>query len=730
MAQLTWRGVDAPNFSTSLDGLRTASSLLDKAFSTASGTINGIDQDISARVNKDVLARMAGISEADGAEAEIQQLLASVDPRRLSAETIMFGANRPDTLISRETDRFNLDTAQYTQGLVVDNNKRLDATEGMRRGYFDAAARGDTAAMAKFRSEILASDLRAAQMADVIGEGQDIIAGDLGVENDRFNLERGRYGFDLEKLTRQEDDSVEAVKAQLDKLGLNTVEDALAFAREQKLSPRAFNKLRRDISPMQFLDPNAMNFGGGGGAPSGGGGGAFTGSPQDAVQAFMGRVANVESGGRAGAKNPNSSASGLYQFTKGTFINTYKKVFGVDDAAAAKAWSSSRFDNNVQQQLMQQLTKDNSEGLQAAGISITPGSLYLAHFAGLKGAQKLYQNPNASAEAVLGAEAVEANPFLKGKTAGEVIGWANSKMDMGPSASAIQVLSETADVAESNAIDDITGDPIIDGYRATVGKPSRSSLAVAAELSGPKGVFAGVDKNTVEKKIREVQSIANDMAAKAGSKKRFSYDQAAFFLENSTQPRGMWDWLKEGPIRGDVLGDRTLNEKALRDNVSLILNGDEEGATISKQEIARNTQERQAAIGAYQAQAAWVAQLERAPNTNPQILTRERRKLAMLGAAIPDVIGQQRSEGALPSRSGQGSMPAPVRAPSSPVLGDPTRQSRAPGMAGSMMDRVLATGRSSSAPVSLPLPPRRAAPKGAIKTGNPKIDQYFSRLKI
>lgn len=147
-----------------------------------------------------------------------------------------------------------------------------------------------------------------------------------------------------------------------------------------------------------------------------------------AIAGFKARTRRAESGGKDGAKNPNSSATGRYQFIEGTFKQVYKQVYGGGDAAANAAWANKRNDPAIQEALMDRFTRDNAAGLAKAGIPVTEGNLYLAHFAGIGGAQALHRNPGASAESVLGAAVVNANPFLAGKSAGDVIAWAAGKM--------------------------------------------------------------------------------------------------------------------------------------------------------------------------------------------------------------------------------------------------------------------------------------------------------------
>jgi hypothetical protein len=72
---------------------------------------------------------------------------------------------------------------------------------------------------------------------------------------------------------------------------------------------------------------------------------------------------------------------------------------------------------------------DNGGILKGAGLPVTPGTQYLAHFAGPKGAVGLLNaDPSTPAGAVLGDAAVKANPFLRNMTAGDVAAWADRKM--------------------------------------------------------------------------------------------------------------------------------------------------------------------------------------------------------------------------------------------------------------------------------------------------------------
>jgi hypothetical protein len=147
---------------------------------------------------------------------------------------------------------------------------------------------------------------------------------------------------------------------------------------------------------------------------------------------ILDRIIGVESGGNPNATNPNSSASGLGQFIDSTWLDTIR---------AARPDLAGRSDNELlalksNPQLSREMTEayanQNQAILTKAGVPVTPGNTYLAHFAGPGGAVKVLQaDPNTSVEAILGNQAVQANPFLRGMTVQGLQAWADRKMGGG-----------------------------------------------------------------------------------------------------------------------------------------------------------------------------------------------------------------------------------------------------------------------------------------------------------
>ncbi|WP_330168762.1 MULTISPECIES: transglycosylase SLT domain-containing protein [Bartonella] len=112
-------------------------------------------------------------------------------------------------------------------------------------------------------------------------------------------------------------------------------------------------------------------------------------------ESYLYRVAQVESGGNPNARNPRSSAGGLYQF-----IDSTAKQYGLQD----------RFDPMQAADAMGRLTLDNRNHLsRLLGRAPSEAELYLAHQQGAGGAARLLQNPHANAAQIVGSNAVGLN---------------------------------------------------------------------------------------------------------------------------------------------------------------------------------------------------------------------------------------------------------------------------------------------------------------------------------
>lgn len=164
-------------------------------------------------------------------------------------------------------------------------------------------------------------------------------------------------------------------------------------------------------------------------------------SADGAAGDYLKTVRGVESGGNPNARNPNSTATGIDQFTAGTWAGLARKYpeLGLTPNGRTDPAQSTR--------AMEAFTRDNAKALTAAGVPITPGNLYVSHFLGEAGGPKFIagamQNPDAPATAFVSPGAAAANRTIfynrdgTPKTAGQVYAERTSKFGGGaPQASA------------------------------------------------------------------------------------------------------------------------------------------------------------------------------------------------------------------------------------------------------------------------------------------------------
>jgi hypothetical protein len=145
--------------------------------------------------------------------------------------------------------------------------------------------------------------------------------------------------------------------------------------------------------------------------------------PTDSEKLFLERLMMVESGGRDDAKNPRSSALGPYQFLGSTFLDLLSRHFpstieGKTDAEIL----ALRTDYNIARDAALIYTRENAAFLQERGMEATAAHLRLAFLVGPTGAQRVVEaEPETPVAQLLGAAPLEANPFLRGMTAKDLI---------------------------------------------------------------------------------------------------------------------------------------------------------------------------------------------------------------------------------------------------------------------------------------------------------------------
>jgi hypothetical protein len=158
------------------------------------------------------------------------------------------------------------------------------------------------------------------------------------------------------------------------------------------------------------------------------------------IDVVVERIIGVESHGDPNAKNKRSSATGLGQFLDETWLDMIRAHR--PDLAKGRSQDEIlelRRDAKVAREITARFTQRNVEMLRKRSLPVTPGTLYLAHFAGSAGAVAILSAmENADAALVMATadatgrtnreKIVKANPFLERFTVADLRNWADRKM--------------------------------------------------------------------------------------------------------------------------------------------------------------------------------------------------------------------------------------------------------------------------------------------------------------
>lgn len=150
-------------------------------------------------------------------------------------------------------------------------------------------------------------------------------------------------------------------------------------------------------------------------------------------------IIQAESNGCTNLKNKRSTASGPGQFIETTWLQLIRK-YRPDLAHLPRAeLLDLRHDLELSREMTTRFAEGNANVLRRHGQSVTPGTLYLSHFAGSAGAVAILTAPETADAAAIMANAdasgritrdiiVNANPFLREFTIADLKGWADRKM--------------------------------------------------------------------------------------------------------------------------------------------------------------------------------------------------------------------------------------------------------------------------------------------------------------
>jgi hypothetical protein len=158
-----------------------------------------------------------------------------------------------------------------------------------------------------------------------------------------------------------------------------------------------------------------------------------------AANAMAARIVTAESNGDADARNPRSTATGAGQFLDGTWLDMIRAHRPDLTTRSETEILDLRYDPDLSRDMVARFAEGNAAMLVRRCLPVTPGTLYLAHFAGGAGAVAVLSAPDDADAATTMAEAdasgrttrekiVTANPFIEGLTVADLKIWADRKM--------------------------------------------------------------------------------------------------------------------------------------------------------------------------------------------------------------------------------------------------------------------------------------------------------------
>lgn len=340
-----------------------------------------------------------------GNKLAVNDLTSALDPKQVQGMKVLMGSMR-DVLkggLSGSDTAFNLQTqdalAKETGSSV------LGAVSGGVKGVFNSLLGG-------LRDKVAAKDYTALAKAftnpDVLSIASQLSkAGNIAEKHILIGSAYARMGALLGK----EATTVEGVIAPALPAPQQALPSPQSNAAPTVIAPQS------SATPSQgFMDANASE---------------PTQAPVTAPQPnFIQAVARVESNNNPNARNPNSSAYGLYQLTKDTWKSLVQKYGQAEGVKVSDI-------NNPQAQsvMMGHLTNDNTQLLtDSLGRQPSPAELYAAHFMGAPKAARLIKraNSNQSAASLFPKEA-KANPQIfysngKARTPAQVLGVLGGKI--------------------------------------------------------------------------------------------------------------------------------------------------------------------------------------------------------------------------------------------------------------------------------------------------------------
>lgn len=192
MAQITWRNVDAPNFSGVGDSIRTFGSMIGNATSGLSDALGNFQNAAKQEAGNAVMMNAMQYQDPN----EYRNALASgalfqgVDPSLVNQRTLQNLDERAGTLLTQQGQQGTNDYNAYLFGRLQDTNSALDNASPAIRLLSEAYQSGDqnriNAALSQTREAL--SALPADQQLEMMGSLQGQGGQAINQAQNRFDL--------------------------------------------------------------------------------------------------------------------------------------------------------------------------------------------------------------------------------------------------------------------------------------------------------------------------------------------------------------------------------------------------------------------------------------------------------------------------------------------------------------------------------------------------------------
>lgn len=379
---LTWRNVDAPNFSPAFEGMRTAGTFFNNAARAGEGVVDAYTKAQTEEADRAILNRALAFQNS----GTFQNALATgavvgADAPNASLATLRGLDSRVGALLDRDVTRQGYDQRTYENSRTQEGNALMDAATPELAQLRLLARNNDQAGVARLvqGSEALRA-LRPDQLNAVLTGAEQSGSNFQARRGSDATYSRGMY--ELGRSVQNDNDTDQAQKAMMTVLRSSGNADDAQRAVEKMattLSPGAFAKLKAGLAGAGYSTYVPV-----GGSTTAAAGLPSTGKTATTATTATGVVGLMTGGAQLPDNirtigdfvdnksnllktNPKGTATGMYQITADTWADFGPKVFGTN-------WRSADIrDPNVQDQVgkaIWETVKDNPQGIQGRWASI------------------------------------------------------------------------------------------------------------------------------------------------------------------------------------------------------------------------------------------------------------------------------------------------------------------------------------------------------------------------